>query len=821
MQRIEFEKLSFKNFRCHSEGELTFPNNELVAITGRNGRGKSSYFMAFQVALYGKTAEGIELSELVNKRSGKDLEVYLKFNVIEPDGTKAEYQINRYYQHKKYGSKLLLMKDGVDISGKTSTDTYKTIESILIPRSVFLNTVYFSQQVKDFFTALTDAKQKEIFESILQLEEWAEYYKRSSAQVKQKEVDIANIQNEYNKLTARIPDKELELERLKFEIKLKLDKIAQDRQYNEDKIKQLNSELEVLLATEHDVAKLTNQFNSCNENLAGFVAEMKNLQTKKDELKNNLDADKTHEDGVADTECTAKLQTMKLNITNMANSLKETYASKTGMLNNKLNDLKVEQTRLNGESESELSSITTKYDTRQIILEKNSTIDKKNSEISGIDKQLVHLKNTHTSLTSDKNQLTAEIQSMTGDKVMCPTCNQEVVDKEHVEHLEKIKANKQNQLAEKEKSISEIIDKFNSLKEQKQTLLDEIKSATVTFDDKLKSMETEKSVKLQEHSTKYKDKQLSVRSEIEKLTAEITSINDELEVELQKYRDEFTKQKEALLSERNDKLARIATVYKDKFDTQSKLIKDQISSTFASIQSLTKQKDDLTKSILTARETERSINEKNILKSEANKRLDELNVLVIDESDVEIKQLELNTLKESADTHKANLAVENEELEILKFWKTGFSDKGIPSMLIDENIPFMNATIKRELEKIAPGKFIVSFDTISATKGGDLREKFSVNILNVESGADSHKLLSGGEKRQIDVCCMRVLRLLSEKLYQKSINVTFLDEVLDSLDSDNASIFCQHLKALSTGQNITIITHSMLQDAECDKVLSL
>jgi ABC-type multidrug transport system ATPase subunit len=41
------------------------------------------------------------------------------------------------------------------------------------------------------------------------------------------------------------------------------------------------------------------------------------------------------------------------------------------------------------------------------------------------------------------------------------------------------------------------------------------------------------------------------------------------------------------------------------------------------------------------------------------------------------------------------------------------------------------------------------------------------------------------------------------------------------LDSDNASIFCQHLKALSTNQNITLITHSMLQDAECDKVLSL
>ena len=140
-------------------------------------------------------------------------------------------------------------------------------------------------------------------------------------------------------------------------------------------------------------------------------------------------------------------------------------------------------------------------------------------------------------------------------------------------------------------------------------------------------------------------------------------------------------------------------------------------------------------------------------------------------------------------------------------------------MLIDDSIPFLNKIMREELEKVAPGKYLFHFDTLSTTKGGEVRDKISVNVLNLENGADRYCMLSGGEKRQIDVCCMKSLRALTEDLYQKRINVTFLDEILDSLDEDNTSLFCQNLKLLSKGQNITLITHSLANSSECDRVL--
>jgi len=181
----------------------------------------------------------------------------------------------------------------------------------------------------------------------------------------------------------------------------------------------------------------------------------------------------------------------------------------------------------------------------------------------------------------------------------------------------------------------------------------------------------------------------------------------------------------------------------------------------------------------------------------------------------------MNNAKVKYLAEDAKIQEKRELLMMVEFWVDMFSDRGIPSMLIDDSIPTLNKIMKEELEKIAPGKYIFHFDTLSTMKSGDVRDKISVNVLNLDNGADKYCMLSGGEKRQIDVCCMRALRMLTEDLYQKNINITLLDEILDSLDEDNTSMFCQNLKILSKGQNITLITHSLANSSECDRVRKL
>jgi DNA repair exonuclease SbcCD ATPase subunit len=202
-------------------------------------------------------------------------------------------------------------------------------------------------------------------------------------------------------------------------------------------------------------------------------------------------------------------------------------------------------------------------------------------------------------------------------------------------------------------------------------------------------------------------------------------------------------------------------------------------------------------------------------------KIKELELFEYDKSQINKLKTDTTSLKEELQKLENLTETVNKRIKILKFWKEGFSNTGIKSMLIDSAIPLMNRVVSEELEKLTHGKFIVSFDTLSETKSGDIRDKFKVRILNCENGADKHLLLSGGEKRLVDLCCMKALRALSENMYQKKFRITIFDEALDSLDDDNSNIFCKLMKRMSADQSILIITHKTLQQMEVDEVLKL
>lgn len=158
-------------------------------------------------------------------------------------------------------------------------------------------------------------------------------------------------------------------------------------------------------------------------------------------------------------------------------------------------------------------------------------------------------------------------------------------------------------------------------------------------------------------------------------------------------------------------------------------------------------------------------------------------------------------------------------LTVLTFWKSAFSDTGIKSMLIDVAIPHMNRCVREELDRVCPGTFTVSFDTLSQTKSGTIRDKFSINITHNLKCATGHKKLSGGEKRIIDFCCMSALRSLAESLYGKMFCHIFYDEVLDSLDSECRELFCRSMKTQSSDErHILLVTHALTEDVEPDRI---
>jgi DNA repair exonuclease SbcCD ATPase subunit len=153
------------------------------------------------------------------------------------------------------------------------------------------------------------------------------------------------------------------------------------------------------------------------------------------------------------------------------------------------------------------------------------------------------------------------------------------------------------------------------------------------------------------------------------------------------------------------------------------------------------------------------------------------------------------------------------------FWKAAFSSTGIPSMLIDDSIPFMNKKISKYLDLLTNGRYIVSFDTLDETKAGDYRDKISVHVIDTETGANSRIQLSGGQTRILDIATILTLGDLQTNIQDVKFNILLFDEIYDALDYDNAAYVSKVLNKLKIGKSIYVISHKHQDQLEPDEHL--
>jgi DNA repair exonuclease SbcCD ATPase subunit len=162
-----------------------------------------------------------------------------------------------------------------------------------------------------------------------------------------------------------------------------------------------------------------------------------------------------------------------------------------------------------------------------------------------------------------------------------------------------------------------------------------------------------------------------------------------------------------------------------------------------------------------------------------------------------------------------------DDVEIFEFWKLAFSSSGIPSMLIDEAVPFMNKKVSEYLDKLTNGRYIVSFDTLAETKKGEFRDKISVNVLDTHTRASSRIQLSGGQTRIIDIATILTLGDLQSNIQDVKFNILLFDEIFDSLDEENIGFVSKVLSNMKVGKSIYLISHRHEDQLEADEVLTL
>lgn len=111
-------------FSYGKNNEIDFTKDKVVQLVGANGNGKSSIAWIIEEALYNKNSKNRKKESLINWNSGaKSYTIEFEFSV---DSDNYLVKIKRTSTIQ-----VVLLKNGIDISSHTSTNTFKQIEEIL------------------------------------------------------------------------------------------------------------------------------------------------------------------------------------------------------------------------------------------------------------------------------------------------------------------------------------------------------------------------------------------------------------------------------------------------------------------------------------------------------------------------------------------------------------------------------------------------------------------------------------------------------------------------------------------------------------------
>lgn len=185
---IQIKEIGFSNMFSYGSDNVFTIGPNVTQLLGKNGDGKSSIAAIIEEIFYNKNSRGIKKADIANRYSGiKGYDCYAIFSVGD-----VLYRLEKTVQAS---AKVKLLKDGVDVSGHTATQTYKDVERILnMEFSTFTKLVYQSMVSSLDFLSATDANRKKFLVSLLGLEKYVEAEKTLKEAVKKSKTEMATVE---------------------------------------------------------------------------------------------------------------------------------------------------------------------------------------------------------------------------------------------------------------------------------------------------------------------------------------------------------------------------------------------------------------------------------------------------------------------------------------------------------------------------------------------------------------------------------------------------------------------------------------------------
>lgn len=774
---IRLNYIKYRNFlRVRDEVIKYFDEKGTTLIIGKNGIGKSTEIKAILFAAYGKTYESIRgKSAYVNNHVNKDCMVELS---VTFDG--KEIIITRYIEDTIHKGNTFVTVDGESVPDPDYFENY------ICSYDIFIRTIIFPQQAKETFLELPNGKKFELFSNITtDLSRYSLLLEKAKIYKEKMDGFVDTVQSKLDSIDQSIEN----ISNIKNVNKIKFD---------EEKKSTIEKKNQYLI----DINNLkTSIGNTSEDKVKDELVSEKNLLNNINELNNNI---------INNAEISKSNELNRYNnslssINNDKVALDNKFITEYNLFVN--NDKEKLVTEMNGYSEKINEILTTISNYESTIKEKNSTIIELNKrEINILNSTINELNIEYSKLLTTKSYKENEISKFNNAKLYvqnevnnaanCVTCGRPLTP-ECVDVID-------NQI----KSINDELGVLNTQIQISNNKIKEVK-------DKIKSFEDKNTSIIDEMNANINTNKLSNQSLINNLNTKKNEIKiklDSKEIE-NKYHLELTKKYENdynMISEKinNENMAHVNNM---------KTIEDE------KIKSLAGITEKISRSSETIKKLENIISIFNLIRDKEN----------------DIKVFDQIILKEfdstSYDNNIQNLKIEqdkliqtktktiNEILPIVSFWVEAFSDKGIKNYIIGTKLPYINDRINSYLTSMGKN-LLVTIDNCRELSRSTSKTKAISNEIHIRVLVDNKevdiKLLSGGQKRLIDIIIFFTLYEILVQQKGKLANVLYFDEIFDALDNENTIDIMNILKTLSEKSEVRIITHSdVWKQEEFDNII--
>ena len=357
----------------------------------------------------------------------------------------------------------------------------------------------------------------------------------------------------------------------------------------------------------------------------------------------------------------------------------------------------------------------------------------------------------------------------------------------HSKHIDTLKANNDELIAQKEQKIKEHQEAIDSLSIDTDQLAERVELLNVQIEDHEK-VNKRKSKLVQMEST--------LEDKIRKLNKEIQFFHDHDNCPTCKqgidhdFKNETISKRSAKTQEVNDALK--------KLEEEIGLANSRLDEISALNKEITNLNSKITHNNQQIGFYQRYIKD---LRKEIEALEEQANKITVDSEDASQYQQELITHKK----RKEQLAKQRAMLDVAGHL---LKDTGIKTKIIKQYVPIMNKLINKYL---AAMDFFVNFE---------LDESFNETIKSRFRDDFSYASFSEGEKMRIDLSLMFTWRAIAKLRNSASTNLLIMDEVFDSsLDASGTEEFLKILESLTGDSNVFVISHK--GDSLADKFRSI